>query len=773
MRREGIYIVLLLLTTCFAGSKAQHHSEVELSLEMDQFQILSKGENIFVVEARDQQYYYSENPSYPALPLRSVAVLVPNGAELLNFSFSSTDSLIKEGILLEQVVLPVPSSLPLVNQVNSEIFRASFPNELVTYSSTMVQRGYTWFSFTFSPFRYNGKSGELSLVKKLKLDVSYSLNEKHTSVVRPDRAVIRSLNERMLNPGDLELYYPRDEISQSKSSTEQIDYLIITTGELADGFKPLLEWKARKGLKTGITTLDEISEIYDDATIQLKIKRYLYDRYVDGGLKWVLLGGDHDLIPVQACYSIIVNGSTTIEDASLPTDLFYSCFDNRFDWNATIDEKIGQVYKDDNDLVPDIYLSRIPVRNMEHVKVFVEKTLNYEKQHPTKDFDEKILMVGVKTWASWAGKSDSHHRSELMFSNHVARYWNGEMVRFFDTGTDFNGDNTYQVTASNLSAQLNSGFGYFHFSGHGDNRTLKMESGSRFDINDALELSNPVSGIVLANSCDVNAFDSIDPCLSEAFLRNPNGGAMAVFGSSRYGFGLPGESNKLGPSFQYNATFLKNLFSETPDSKWKSFAGVAAVTKAEFAHNGSSGGTYLYLLYAINPVGDPEVPLFTRDPSVFNKIRVYRLGDKLTVNMGGLEECRICLTSLDLGEGFQQVVENVSHHTFEGIPGAFQLTVTAPNYQPYIYRSGLLSGMVDDLKSSVRIYPNPVKEFLNIDSQLSEGRIQIYNSGGKLMTGQAIIQGVNKISMESFTDGVYLLNVTSESANAWFKVLKY
>ena len=552
-----------------------------------------------------------------------------------------------------------------------------------------------------------------------------------------------------------------------------IDYLIITSPELVPAFMPLLDWKIRKGLNAEIVTVDEIGSLYNKATIQLSIKHYLYDRYLKGGLKWVLLGGDHDVVPVQGCFSYVLNGSTEVTDESIPTDLFYACFDKRFDWNALIDDKIGQVYHDDNDLVPEIFLSRIPVRNVEQVKVFVDKTLKYEQDQPLRDYSEKMLLAGVKTWSLWSGKSDSHHRSELMYDSHVSDYWDGKMLRLFDTGTDFSGDRDYQVTASNLSEQLNTGFAYFHYSGHGDISTLLMEEGSRFDVNDAAELTNTTSGVILSNACDVNAFDSIDPCLSEAFLRNPNGGGVAFFGSSRLGFGLPDISYSLGPSFQYNASFLDYLFSGAMESQWNSFASVAALAKSDFANIGSSGGTYLYLIYAINPMGDPELPLFTRDPSRFNDVRLYMLGRDLTVNTGGKSQCRISVTSLDLEEGYKQVVENVSNHTFRDAPEAFQVTITAPNYLPYIFKAGALTGLREDLASQISIYPNPVRDQLNIDFNLFTGRLLLYDLQGRFLEEHQLENGSNGIPMSGYPAGTYLIQVHSGKHSVWLKVLKH
>lgn len=766
------HIFTVLLIVLAVSSNAQNRQSVDLSVSMEDFRLVKGQDGLIRVEALDPQYIYDDKPDRPFLPLRKISILVPNGAELVNFNFTTTDSLLEKGVMLQNMSQVLPTGYDGAIPKSSAVFEGPYSRPVISFTTNMIQRGYTWFSFVFSPFSYDEESGDLRLVKNVKLDVEYALNEKSKSVVRPNRETLNAIRKGVLNKGDLEIFYPEKEKAQRKSSGTAIDYLIITSNELKPAFLPLLEWKIRKGLKAEMISVDDIEAIYPDSAIQLSIKYYLHNRYVNGGLKWVLLGGDYNLVPVQSCYSYVLNGSVEVSDNTIPTDLYYACFDKRFDWNAHLDDKIGQVYQDDNDLVPEIHVSRIPVRNAEQVSAFVRKTLRYEQEQPSRGFSDRMLLAGVKTWSLWSGKSDAHHRSELMYADFVSDYWDGKMQGLFDTGSDFPGGSEYQVTASNLSDQLNAGYAYFHYAGHGDIFTLQMEEGPRFDVKNAAELTNTHAGVILSNACDVNAFDSIDPCLSEAFLRNPNGGGVAFFGSSRLGFGLPDISYSLGPSFQYNASFLNYLFSEEAKDQWKSFASIASHAKTDYADVGISGGTYLYLLYAINPMGDPELPLFTQNPSSFSKVRAYMLGEDLIVNTGGISNCRICVTGQDLGEGYQGVVENISNHRFEKVPDAFQLTITAPNYLPYILEVGSATDLAPDLAAQIKIYPNPVEDQLNVESDLFSGTLGLYDSQGRILAEQEINRGLNKVSMTAYPAGTYLLKIASEQGMIWQKVLK-
>lgn len=773
-----LYAAIFVVICCqFAmlQTEAQHWQQLELTASMDQFTLEEDSEGLISIFSNEYDHHYPQGTNMPALPLIRVSIIAPPGSELENYSYTVEQVVVGEDVPLANAPVPIPISQMDKYAYGQKQFKGSYTDPTISNVTTMIQRGYTWFSFDYSPFLYDGETGNLILVKKVDLNLEYSVLPEGTRTFRPDQVLAGHIKGISMNPEDLDRYYPdkQEPGIHLKSSLDPVDYLIITSEELKPSFKPLLEWKTRKGLNTRLVTMEEIEENYDDHSIQLRLKRCLFDYYRDHGLTWVLLGGDNEVVPSQGCYGYTRLGTDELlEDWSIPTDLFYACFDKRFDWNSVVDEKIGQAFWDGQDLVPELYISRIPVKTPEQVKTFINKTIRYERDPPLHDFFGRILLSGVRFWSHWDGKSDSHHRSENFYRNYIKYLWEGKKLGFYDTGTDFLEGSSYEVTAENLSTQLNSGFGLFHYSGHGNNQSIIMEKGKVFGSDDAMELVNPVSGIVMSNTCYVNAFDSIDPCLGEAFLRNPSGGATAFFGSSRYGFDNVGVSGDLGPSFKYNASFIKYLFDEAPESNWKSFATIAAMAKSDFVNTGSAGGAYLYLQYAVNPMGDPEMPLYASDPSVFDHVRIYRLGNELTVNTGGIENGRICLTSLDLEEGYQQVAENSSFHNFQEIPESYQVTITAPGYKPYIYRSAGITSFNENPGLEVHVYPVPARDFLIIQLAEPSARVQLCDLNGRVLKEVEVNGGHHRLDTSGFPAGIYLLNVTSASGRKISRIEK-
>lgn len=770
MRKMICHIMLLLIAGFFFPALGQDSISIDLSFNQNDFSLLRSGDDLLRIEAGDDSYFYSEEPEFPAIPFRSVDVLIPEGADLVDFHFSFESENYPQDIRLSRNVLPLPISHNPEDspRLSTTAFSGVFPQQVVKYNSRQIMQGYTWLNFTITPFLYDSNTETLSLIKQLELHITYSQKKDAQASSIRENQVMPLIRDRVQNPGDLDRLYPDKKKAEEKSSSAPLDYLIVTTTSLKEGFQPLIEWKQRKGLKAETITLEEIYSMYDEASPQLEIKRCLQEYYESRRLKWVLLGGDFDLVPAQACFGSV--GMDRV-DNTIPADLFYACFDKSFDWNANVDDKFGEPYWDYVDILPEIFVARAPVNNLEQLEVFVNKSLEYEMNTPTVNFAERILLSGVKSWNIWDGQSDNHHRNERMYSAHVNPRWPGEKFGFYDTGSDFPGADTYQVNIANLSDQINSGYNIFHFAGHGNHSSIHMEEGAGFSLNEAFALNNMANGIMLSSSCDINAFDIGDPCLSEALLRNPDGGCVAFWGSSRYGWGNPDMSSVLGPSFLYNAKFLEYLFSDDIPDQAKTFAGLTSMAKATFSGNGTAAGAYWFLQYSLNAMGDPELPLYSRNPSVFDNVRIYSWENQTTVNTGGVKGCKICITSADLEEGFQELTIG-EEFTLIDIPESYQVTISKANYLPYVFKSRLTSDKWSEYISDLQVYPNPATDFVNLDFKLPQGLLSLYDLNGRIQKEMELSSGTNTLSLSGLPEGAYILKLSSIHGTAHIKLIK-
>ena len=81
-----------------------------------------------------------------------------------------------------------------------------------------------------------------------------------------------------------------------------------------------------------------------------------------------------------------------------------------------------------------------------------------------------------------------------------------------------------------------------------------------------------------------------------------------------------------------------------------------------------------------------------------------------------------------------------------------RLFVEAPNYRPYIFRSGPVTGLSEDLTAYVKLYPNPVRDMLQIEYGLDGGRVGVHDLQGRLLKEQNMYMGSNRIDLSGFPD---------------------
>ncbi len=201
--------------------------------------------------------------------------------------------------------------------------------------------------------------------------------------------------------------------------------------------------------------------------------------------------------------------------------------------------------------------------------------------------------------------------------------------------------------------------------------------------------------IITTTACTTNAFDNYYTyattpnvaCLGSTFIKNPKG-ALAYLGCSRAGLFSQAESNRTlsGVSFNYEKSFYKYLFADSTIVD-KNYAHIVAKAKADYIHlSNFEPSYYRWIQYGLNPLGDPEMPIFTSSPLTFNSATFQIVNDtnciRLNVN-SNVDNCRICLMSADDdGASYYNVQYNVKNATFTNPPKNCIICITKQNYIP-------------------------------------------------------------------------------------------
>lgn len=627
-------------------------------------------------------------------------------------NFSSISSSYNEQRTLTDVVMAAnPIIVPTGSQGTSSVSQqvsyplTTYPTVNAEYSSTQLMDGYKIVCLNICPYRYDATNKILNFISSINISLSLMTTataKQATTTVKERGDVMKdAVKNFVINSNDLDSLYSTALSSSSLSTTsnEVFPYLIITSTSLKTAFEPLLEWKKMKGVKTKIITIDDINSSYSGSNTQLKIKNCLYDYYQNYGLKYVLLGGDDSVVPVQGCYCKV---NSTV-DNKIPTDLFYECFDDNFEWNANNNGIIGEI-SDNIDMSPEIYLTRAPVRTVSDVTSFVDKIIDYEKTPPVEDWKDSILLCAAYLWGTVTDDngnvvSDGQYKSEKFYNTYIkpdSIEWKGTPLHFYDTMTDFAGGSDYALDSANLQHQLSEGYLFVDFATHGSQTLWGMESGT-YNSSEASQLYNTQPTIITTMACLTNAFDSgtggtEDPCLSEAFIRSSHSGVVAYLGCSRYGWGYSGYMSKyLGPSLQYNGIFYNLLFSQ--NQKNKNFGMLVAQAKSNMISQSSQYNAFRWVQLGLNPIGDPEMPIYTSRPKTISTAYITKCDSVINVKTG-LSESKICIMSRnDDGDSYYKV-DTTSYNTdvtFQYVPESFNICITKQNYIPLLLTTSNLT----------------------------------------------------------------------------------
>ncbi|KAG7141384.1 hypothetical protein HYQ45_002034 [Verticillium longisporum] len=147
------------------------------------------------------------------------------------------------------------------------------------------------------------------------------------------------------------------------------------------------------------------------------------------------------------------------------------------------------------------------------------------------------------------------------------------------------------LTVSNLRSALDAAPHIVSLSGHGNSNGCCSLS-----VNTASNLTNgPLGFIAYADSCLTNQFDEQDS-MSEALIKNPNGGAVAYIGNTRFSWIGVGDNFQRAFFHRLTATRQLGLLNDS--------------RIATFGTSGFIAGADRWAIYTLNLLGDPELRVY-------------------------------------------------------------------------------------------------------------------------------------------------------------------
>ncbi|KYK28681.1 hypothetical protein AYK20_06900 [Thermoplasmatales archaeon SG8-52-1] len=511
-----------------SGTKSNDENIISEKINFSTPNFSETGDYISIELSEATNSYISEDK--PMVPAVTKVYTLPFGTKIDNVKVTFADSIVKG---ISKPVEPAPETLPVsINTVHN----IKKTNELMTYEDIEI--------YPEQRYSYRVAAG---------LD-----NEQHVTFL------VVSLNPIQYKPKENKVYYAKSATINVKYTppanpvnfAEEYDYLIIAPAQFETALQTLVDHKNNLDppVKTIMFTLDEIpSGVGIDE--QEDIKYFIKDAVETMGITYVLLVGagikDKEIFPVR--YAWI---SDDIED-NFPSDLYYADIYNDTggfsNWDRDGDERYCEYPYDipNVDVIPDVYLARLPCNNVQEVNTIVGKIIEYKAHNK---MTKRILQAGGDTFTGNSQIEGEYANEKVM-----------EKLPGYTALRCWASDGS--LTKPKLASGWKKSVDFVDWSGHGspiswathppnDEHTwippetlISQYAGWSYYDFDAYMINNDYKyPVVFYNSCSNNKFSYKDPCLGWVTLSRKGGGGIATFAASGIGYGVPGNevSRRMG-----------------------------------------------------------------------------------------------------------------------------------------------------------------------------------------------------------------------------------
>lgn len=679
-------LLLLVLTSTSALAAPPSFVDHQVRYAPERFRTVAKdGGTIIEMKGATRTF----EAGRPDLPVASELIEIPAGTRVTGIEVRAlaTEPL-GTAARVPAAVLPRPGLQPVERSAEDPAWyrRAGFPpvSEAARLGVQGSMRGRNFAAIEVNPVRWDAASGRLERVSRL--DVRLILEPfQDAAVLRRERIVPEWESDAAFAASRAALAGGRDPQPFKPTQVPSVlgspvAYVIITTDALAAEFQRLADWKTQSGVPAVVRTLSFIQQNYpfgaDDAD---RMRQFIRDCYTRWGTKWVLIGGDTEIMPYRVIRTTFFGGE------NIPCDLYFSSLDGT--WNADGDALYGEGYAtvsnpgDAADLMPEVYVGRAPVVTVPDVQRFVNKNFQYTRT-PVGDYEHTVhFFAEVLFPADWEPfEPTSLDGAELVedvlpyLMAHPSVYTLRQLQNYTDPRWT---PGARPESRALVIDSVNAGYNMTIHIGHGYRSVMSVADANLTNA-DVLALAN---GNRLTNlystNCTSNAIDF--PAIGEAWLGAANGGAVTNIGSTRF-------------DFPYSArAFQEEYFKLVYQDSVNAVGEAQAKQKIPFIGSSTSDNINRWTETTMLLLGDPELRQWTGAPRTLTVTHppTYALGETtMTVNVkiGATDLYGARVTVHKPGDDYRSVTtDGAGNAVLEfrpGSTGTFYLTVSAYDSRP-------------------------------------------------------------------------------------------
>lgn len=342
-----------------------------------------------------------------------------------------------------------------------------------------------------------------------------------------------------------------DPITNWRSPALGADYLIITDPSLAAEANRLVAYHQTQGLQPLVVYVQDIYDEFnygqaDPAAIRAFLQ-YAYDQWSMRPAYVLLLGdGSYDFLNYKG-YGL----REMVPPLLAPVDrtMGETATDNRF------------VAVHGDDILPDMYIGRIPAANADQAKTMVDKILAYPGAPGGGTWDREIFLV--------SDKPDAPNYNNFIQASDRMYDWLGTAAptytrtRVYYNPAASSAPWVYTAIAAArtaLFAEFNQGALFWNFMGHASEHQWVADR--LLHVEDVPALANGLRlPVLLEMTCQTGQFhlaqaSFASECLAEQLMRRAGGGTVASWSST--GWGMASGHDVMQQGF-YEAVFSSGL----------------------------------------------------------------------------------------------------------------------------------------------------------------------------------------------------------------------
>ena len=538
----------------------------------------------------------------PCLPWQQVSLLLPEGQEATSIEVLLSDFIELEG---EHQLFPYQPSRTVGDNtpqamVKDERLYASksvYPAKEHGIVTTQYKNGYGFAFSSFTPVQYIPATGQVKYATKATVRVHLAAAKAdHQSMMWNTPSVKHSVQRLAQNPEMADTYQTRGR------DLTAYDILIITGADFIDAYSEYRAYYTSIGLRNRIVTVDEIYNTMSGVDDQDKIRNYIIQEYQNNGILMVVLGGDVNIVPYRGFYCYVTSGGGNQESSNIPADMYYSALDGN--WNSNGNDRWGEPGEDD--LLPEIGISRMSFKTVTELNNMVHKTLSYQ-QNPILGEFRDIVLAGEHLYDYPTSNGSDY--LELLIGTHSD---NGYTTTCYPT--DYNFIKLYEEegnwSGTALRQAINAGIGYVHHDGHANSGYVAgWYNVNNSDFSGADGVTHNYT-FFHSQGCDCGAYDQ--NCILEKMVTIENF-AVAVIGNSRYGWFNEGQTE--GPGAHLEREMTDAQFHDRIDLLGCAISEGKTMTAPWVTAAGQwEEGALRWNFYDMNVLGDGAVSVWLDEP---------------------------------------------------------------------------------------------------------------------------------------------------------------